>query len=199
MRYSKGCKYIIGIDEAGRGPLAGAVSVGAVLAPVGFHFRKFSGLTDAKKLLPKKRLELLLLLKEEQRKGNLAYSFASSSSQVIDRKGIVRAIRSAIARSLSRFNVNPEECIVLLDGSLKAPRKFVFQRTIIRGDEKVKIISLASVVAKVGRDKKMVRLAKRYPEYNFERHKGYGTKMHYESIYKYGLCGIHRRSFLKKL
>lgn len=196
MRYPKSCKYIIGIDEAGRGPLAGSVAVGAVLMPVETPMRKFRDVTDAKKLAPARRIIFLELLHEEQRKGNLTFSFASSGPQIIDRIGIVKAIRYAISRALLQFDVDPTQCLVLLDGSLKAPGKFVYQRTIIKGDEKIKIISLASVVAKVGRDKKMVRLARIFPEYGFERHKGYGTKMHYKQIRKYGLCIIHRKSFI---
>jgi ribonuclease HII len=199
MRYPKGCRYIIGVDEAGRGPLAGSVSVAAVLLPVGYNMRKFNGVTDAKKLTPLRRSVVMDILKEERKKGILNYACACTGPGGIDEKGIVRAVEHAMYRALYKLNADPKMCFVLLDGSLKAPKKFTCQKTVIRGDEKLKTISLASVVAKVSRDRKMIRLAKRYPLYGFEQHKGYGTKMHYRQIRKYGLSDIHRRSFLKRL
>ena len=95
--------------------------------------------------------------------------------------------------------MKPKKCLVLLDGGLRAPKRFMYQKTIIRGDEKEYAIALASIMAKVTRDRKMVKLSKKYPLYGFNSHKGYGTKKHYEKIKKCGLCELHRRSFLKQL
>jgi len=194
-------KYVIGIDEAGRGPLAGPVSVGAVLFEYDEYekFKKESKDTlagrDSKKLSEKKREEWF----ENIQKLPLKSSVAFSSNKVIDTKGIVPAINIAIEKIFTGFKLKPQECLVLLDGNLKAPYEFENQETIIKGDEKEPVISLASIVAKVSRDRYIVKLAKKYPEYNFEKHKGYGTKVHYEMIKEHGLCNIHRRSFLKKL
>ena len=192
-------KYIIGIDEAGRGPLAGSVAVGAVVIPAGFNMRIFKDANDSKKLTPVRRDIIIQLLKKEKNKGALNYVFASTGPEIIDKIGIVKATHRAVSHALSKLKTDSKASLVLLDGSLWAPHKFIYQRTIIRGDEKIKVISLASIVAKVGRDKKMIILSKKYPSYNFEKHKGYGTKLHYNHISKYGICDIHRRSFLKKL
>lgn len=198
-------KYVIGIDEAGRGPLAGPVSVGAVLFSYDEYekFKKESEDTlagkDSKKLTEKKREEWFKNIEEKKQADSLNFSVAFSSSNIIDNKGIVPAINIAIKKIFSEFRIEPEQCLVLLDGNLKAPHEFKNQKTIIKGDEKEPVISLASIVAKVSRDRYIVDLSKKYPEYGFERHKGYGTKAHYEMIKKHGLCNIHRRSFLKKL
>jgi ribonuclease HII len=201
-------KYVIGIDEAGRGPLAGPVSVGAVLFERDEYekFKKENKETlagrDSKKLSEKKREEWFENIESRQGKalaGEFNFSVGFSSNKVIDTKGIVPAISIAIEKIFSEFNKKPEECLVLLDGNLKAPEEFKNQETIIKGDEKEPVISLASIVAKVSRDRYIVDLSKKYPEYGFEKHKGYGTKVHYEKIRKHGLCTIHRRSFLRKL
>lgn len=201
-------KYIIGIDEVGRGPVAGPVCVGAVLFEIE-EYKKFSGeaffsnLKDSKKLSEKKRGEWFKKIQEKivssKVPNRFRFSVAFSSNKVIDTKGIIRAIEMAIEKIFAGFKLNSEECLVLLDGNLKAPKEFKNQRTIIKGDEKEPVISLASIVAKVSRDKYIVNLSKKYKEYGFEKHKGYGTKLHYEMIKKHGFCNIHRRSFLKKL
>ena len=193
-------KYIIGIDEAGRGPLAGPVSVGAVLFEKDEYeqFKKENKDLvgrDSKKLSEKKREEWF----EKIQGLPLENAVAFSSNKVIDTKGIVPAINTAIEKIFVEFKIKPEECRVLLDGNLKAPEEFKNQETIIKGDEKEPVISLASIIAKVSRDRYIVKLSEKYPEYCFEKHKGYGTKLHYEMIKKHGLCNIHRRSFLKKL
>lgn len=188
-------KYIIGIDEAGRGPIAGPVTVGAVLLPREFNWRKFKGLKDSKKLTPKLREQWFSFVWDSE---HIEYRVASVGQKVIDSRGISFAIRTALNRSIARFNVDPSECLVLLDGGLKASEKFMFQKTIIKGDEKECSIALASVMAKVTRDRKMVQLAERYPEYNLDSHKGYGTKLHYKKIKKHGVCDLHRRSYLNK-
>ena len=118
-------------------------------------------------------------------------------AETIDQKGITHAIRLSIKRCLKRCKVDPRVTRVLLDGSLKAPEEFMYQETIIKGDQKEKVISLASIMAKVTRDQWMKKEALKYPEYGFEIHKGYGTKKHRENIKKKGLSPIHRKSFLK--
>ncbi len=186
-------KYIIGIDEVGRGPLAGPVTVGAVLLQRGLGWRHFKGLRDSKKLTKESR-EVWFAKALDM---NIPYAVSSVSQRIIDTKGIVPSIHIAIYRCLNKLKVHPKKCLVLLDGGLHAPEEFIYQKTIIRGDEKECAIALASVMAKVTRDRKMVRLSKKYPEYGFETHKGYGTKRHYKQIKKYGICELHRRSFLR--
>jgi ribonuclease HII len=214
-------KYIIGIDEAGRGPIAGPVAVGAVLFEKN-EYKKFKKdvcgkrsvlkeersdgersvleeqthtiLKDSKKLSEKKREKWFEKIKENK---NIRYIVRFTNAEQIDKFGIVKAINNALKRALIKLKVNPKQCLVLLDGGLMAPREFKNQKTIIKGDEKEPIISLASIVAKVSRDRYIVKLSEKYPEYGFDRHKGYGTKVHYEKLGKYGLCNIHRRSFLK--
>jgi len=193
-------KYLVGVDEAGRGPLAGPVSVGVVVAPLTFKmvFKKYA-VKDSKKLSEKNREEWYLWLSKERRLGKINFATALISSDFIDKKGIVPAVKLGIKKCLKRLDLNPAECQVLLDGSLKAPAQFKNQQTIIKGDEREPIIALASIAAKVRRDKQMVKLAQIYPSYKFEIHKGYGTKAHYAALKKYGPSLIHRRTFLKTL
>jgi ribonuclease HII len=196
-------KYIVGIDEVGRGPLAGPVAVGAIVATRS-ALRKFSKIKESKSLPCEKREEWFATIKSrvassESRVKKLDYKVSFVSHTVIDKIGIVGAVRRAIRRSLKKLNCAPDECRVLLDGGLKAPAYFADQQTIIRGDKSETIIAMASVAAKVLRDRRMARLAKKYPEYGFEIHKGYGTKAHCEAIRKYGLCEIHRKTFCRKL
>ena len=110
--------------------------------------------------------------------------------------GIVHSIRTALARTLKQICTKPNKTFILLDGTLTAPEQFPLQKTIIKGDEKEPLIAAASIVAKVCRDRKMVMYAQRFSQYNFERHKGYGTKKHYNALKKHGICDIHRKSFL---
>ncbi len=191
-------KYIIGIDEAGRGPIAGPVSVGAFVFINNSIKKDFSDARDSKKLTEKKREEIFERILKYHKNGDIKFAVFMSSSSVIDKKGIVFAIKSALSKCLEKINLKPEEVEVLLDGSLKAPEKYLKQKTIIKGDDKVREISLASICAKVVRDREMVKFSKKYPKYNLDIHKGYGTKAHYESISKNGLSEIHRRSFLKR-
>ena len=190
-------KYLVGVDEAGRGPLAGPVSVGVVVAPLTFNmaFKKYA-VKDSKKLSEKNREEWYRWLSKERRLGKINFATALISSDFIDKKGIVPAVKLGIKKCLKRLDLNPAECQVLLDGSLKAPAQFKNQQTIIKGDEREPIIALASIAAKVRRDKQMVKLAQIYPSYKFEIHKGYGTKAHYAALKKYGPSLIHRRTFL---
>ncbi len=190
-------KSVIGIDEAGRGPLAGPVAVGAVLifSKKSFSFRK---LKDSKQLTEKEREGWFRKIKDWQKDGKLEYAVSLVSPSIIDKKGISFAIKLGIERCLSKLGSSPRKVEVLLDGSLKAPVEFLNQKTIIRGDEKIPAISLASIVTKVTRDRYMKKLANKYKKYGFEKHKGYGTKEHLEMIKKYGISLVHRKTFLKK-
>ena len=192
-------KYIVGIDEAGRGPLAGPVAVAAFAVAGGFDEEFFDGIRDSKQLSEKRREEWIAKFKNEKEKGKLNFAVSCSSATTIDRKGIVHAIRKALRRSLEKLNMHPKRLKIFLDGSLEAPKIFTDQKTVIRGDEKIPIIAAASIVAKVHRDRKMARLAKRYPLYGFDIHVGYGTSAHCKAIKRHGPCGIHRRSFLRKM
>ena len=188
--------YVIGIDEAGRGPLAGPVAVGAVSVPIGFNKNFFKSIKDSKKLSPSDRELWFELALEARKKGTLNFAVSLVSEKVIDRKGISYAIRLGIKRSLLALGVS-EDSQVFLDGGIKAPQEFRHQLTVIKGDEKIPVVSLASIVAKVTRDRKMVKLSKKFPEFDFQIHKGYGTSLHRMAIEKYGFTEVHRRSFLK--
>jgi ribonuclease HII len=193
-------KYLIGIDEAGRGPLAGPVAVGAVMVPGDFDWMLVVGAKDSKQMTPASREVLYATMKDLREAGTLNFAVAFSSSSMIDQWGIVPSIKSALARALSTIQeATPLECEVLLDGNLRAPERFAKQRTIIRGDQSEPIISLASIAAKVERDALMRRLAKKYPAYEFARHKGYGTTLHRAAIVENGLSPIHRRTFCRAL
>ncbi|MBI2618192.1 ribonuclease HII [Candidatus Kaiserbacteria bacterium] len=187
-------RYIIGIDEVGRGPIAGPVTVGAVCIPRTLGRRHFKGVKDSKKLTPKQRN---LWFSRIRKMRKVHYTTSSVSSRVIDEKGIMYAIRRALHRSIARLGINPRTCLVLLDGGLAAPQRFVYQRTIVKGDEKEHVIALASIIAKVTRDRKMSTLGKKYPHYGFDAHKGYGTRKHYARLRVHGSCVLHRKSFLK--
>lgn len=192
--------FTVGIDEAGRGPLAGPISVGAFSIKSKDILKRFKGVKDSKQLSEKQREEWFKTIKQRRKEGKIAYAVSFSSAEVIDSKGITRATRAALNRCLKKLenkDFAPLKCKVLLDGSLYAPSRYADQKTIIDGDAKEPIIALASICAKVLRDRKMKRLAKKYPQYGFEIHKGYGTKAHYRAIKKHGVSKIHRRSFLK--
>jgi len=186
---------IIGVDEAGRGPLAGPVAVGIVRAPQGFSIKKhFPGVADSKQLSEEKREELYERLVWYQKSGEVAFVVRLSSAHLIDTLGVTKAVHRCIYSGVRTLAANPEGVKVLLDGLLHAPEEYA-QKTIVRGDQSEPIISLASIAAKVRRDRLMQRLAREFPEYGFEVHKGYGTKMHREAIKKFGLSDIHRVTF----
>lgn len=211
-------KWLVGVDEAGRGPLAGPVSVAAFAIPLlKSHFNSKNGaentnwqnyrsetsivgVKDSKKLSEKQREEWYAKFLKLQKEGKVIFTCSLVSASVIDKQGIVVAIRLGVKRSLSRLNLEPrfnlDNVTVLLDGSLKAPPEYKDQKTIIHGDDIEPIISAASVVAKVTRDRYMKKLAKKYPGYGLEIHKGYGTKAHYDVLKKIGLSEMHRKSFL---
>ncbi|HEX8947052.1 MAG TPA: ribonuclease HII [Candidatus Paceibacterota bacterium] len=199
-------QWQVGIDEAGRGPLAGPVAVGAVAVPEGFDVaREFSGVADSKKLSEKKREKLYAMLEARVALGDARFHVGLSEAAAIDRDGIVPAVRAALAEALEevvRFNLTTADAgltkpniRVLLDGGLRAPEAYA-QETIIHGDALIPLISLASIAAKVTRDRLMVALAGEYPHYGFEAHKGYGTAAHLAAIREHGPCVIHRRTFL---
>lgn len=193
-------RFTLGVDEAGRGPLAGPVSVGIVRVPEGFDVvKEFPGVADSKKLSEKKRETVYDRLVARAVSGDVRFTVEFESAEAIDREGIAVVIRRALARgvhALTREIGHPMSNFhILLDGALRAPSEYS-QETIIHGDALVPVISLASIAAKVERDHLMLALAKEYPEYGFEKHKGYGTKVHYEMLIKHGLSTIHRRSFI---
>ena len=195
-------RYLIGIDEAGRGPLAGPVAVAVFLVreKTQQHLLSFfpkGEVRDSKKLAPTVRERIFKLLERAKVSGQVFYAVSFASATFIDLWGITAAVRLATARVLSSLDVKAAQCLVLLDGALHAPSRFTRQKTIIKGDEKEPVIALASIVAKVSRDRKMISLSKKYPQYDFHIHKGYGKKKHYKKIRAYGLSPIHRRSFLK--
>jgi len=191
--------HIVGIDEVGRGPLAGPVTVCACKVPHDFEMSHFAGIKDSKKLSPKAREEWFVKISDLKKSGILDFAFSSVSAGDIDIIGIALAIKRALNEALLALSLIPETTRVKLDGALKAPEKFIFQETIIKGDEKIPIISAASIVAKVTRDRHMTEQAKLYPLYGFEKHKGYGTKNHFELIRQHGLSPIHRKSFCKNI
>jgi ribonuclease HII len=189
-------KYKVGIDEVGRGPLAGPVVVCALSVPVTFDFTLTEGIKDSKKLTEKKRKEWVVKIDVWKELG-LRYKFTSIDASVIDEKGITFAITSALNESLNTLQLPKTETLVLLDGGLKAPAEYIHQETIIKGDEKEAVIAMASIVAKVFRDDFMCELDKEYPEYGLAIHKGYGTAKHIDAIKKYGMTNIHRRTWIK--
>jgi ribonuclease HII len=199
-------KTVVGIDEVGRGPIAGPVAVCALCLGLNFNNKDFKNFRDSKKLSHLQRLEWLEKINNEKEKGSISYKVCFESNKVIDKKGIVFAITRALNNSLrslklsdTGINLNPNNTLVLLDGGLRAPVEYMNQKTIIKGDEKELAIALASIVAKVTRDALMVKLSKKYPGYGLEKHKGYGTQAHYKAIKKQGLSAIHRKSFLNKI
>lgn len=180
---------VCGVDEAGRGPLAGPVYAAAVVLPEGCSIE---GLDDSKKLTEKKREALYDIIK------NTAVSCAVGIATVeeIDTVNILNATFLAMTRAIEGLDVSPD--CALIDGN-RAPKINIECRTIVKGDAKCPSIAAASVLAKVSRDRYMREMAEKYPQYQFEKHKGYGTKLHYEMIEKYGICPIHRKTFLKKI
>lgn len=190
-------RFLIGIDETGRGPLAGPVAVGLAAFPADFDWSLAQGVRDSKQLTALQRDEWYQKMCAWSAGGLMYHKVVFSSSQSIDRRGIVPSVYSAIERGLKLLELGPRECEVRLDGTLKAPAYFLFQKTIIRGDESEPAISLAAIAAKVRRDRLMRRLAKMYPQYGFDIHKGYGTSGHREAIRQFGLCDMHRRSFCR--
>jgi ribonuclease HII len=196
-------KYIVGIDEVGRGPLAGPVTVCVMACDIHIYsmLRQHRGLPkvgkDSKKLSPEAREAYAKVLETLKKDKKIFFSVQHVSNTVIDAKGISFAIRKSIRQGLSVLKLDCDACEVLLDGGLKAPENFKKQKTIIKGDEKEKIIAWASIAAKVSRDALMCKAAKKYPQYGFEVHKGYGTVKHRQAIKKHGISPLHRKTWLK--
>lgn len=197
-------KWIIGIDEVGRGPLAGPVYICVVAIPLvaykkGHWHTGTYQLTDSKKMAKRAREYWYERAKQMKDTNSVSYALASRSASAIDKKGISLCIRECIHVALETLALNPDNCIVLLDGGLKAPLQYKQQKTIIKGDLIEKAISLASVVAKVTRDSVMERLHKKYPLYHWAQNKGYGTSLHYKALLALGPTPYHRKSFLKRV
>ena len=187
-QYAAGFRTICGIDEAGRGPLAGPVCAAAVILP---SHCAIPGLNDSKKLSDKRRRELFPVICEQA----LAYGIAFATEQEIDEINILQATFLAMERALAQLKVRPD--LALIDGNREKDFGLPV-KTVIKGDSRSANIAAASVLAKVTRDDFMVRQAEIYPQYGFEIHKGYGTRAHYAALEQYGACPIHRMSFLKK-
>ena len=184
-----GFECVCGVDEAGRGPLAGPVCAAAVILPRGCIIE---GLNDSKKLSEKKREQLFDVITEKAE----AYSIAMASEKEIDEINILQATFLAMRRAVGSLEIRPD--FVIVDGN-RDPLLGIKTMTLIKGDALCESVAAASVLAKVTRDRYMLKLCEKYPEYQFQKHKGYGTKLHYEMIEKYGISDIHRKSFLKKL
>lgn len=188
--FENGCEIVCGIDEAGRGPLAGDVYAAAVILPKG-HI--IEGVNDSKKLSEKKRDLLFDKIIDEC----ICYSIGTASPKEIDEINILQATFLAMKRAVDGLDIIPQ--LALVDGNRAPFLGGTEVETIVKGDAKSASIAAASILAKVSRDRYMLEMAEKYPEYQFEKHKGYGTKLHYEMIDKYGICEIHRKTFLKKV
>lgn len=196
-------QHIVGIDEVGRGPVAGPVAT----CTVWFHKDNeerlqelLPGMNDSKKVHVNKRRAFAKLAQDLQDEGILNYTIQYASAQEIDELGIMPCLHRCIERSMriaKKDGIEPTD-FVYLDGSLKAPRTYYKQKTVIGGDGKIFAISLASVIAKVARDEIMEEYGMSHPQYGFEQHKGYGTKEHMKMIREHGLSTLHRKTFLKK-
>ena len=187
--FKDGFQLICGVDEAGRGPLAGPVCAAAVILPANLEI---AGLNDSKKLSDKKRRELYPIIMDQA----IAYGIGFADHQEIDQINILQATYLAMERAIDALSVKPE--LALIDGN-RAKDFGIPVKTVVHGDSLSASIAAASVLAKVTRDDLMLKMAEEYPQYGFQIHKGYGTKAHYEALASYGPCPIHRMTFLKKL
>ncbi len=186
---SEGYNIICGVDEAGRGPLCGPVCAAAVILPVDCEIE---GINDSKKLSEKKREQLFDIITEKA----LAYSIEMVDAATIDEINILQATFLAMRTAVENLSIKPD--MALIDGNGK-PGLSIAERTVVKGDAKSVSIAAASILAKVTRDRYMLEADKKYPEYFFAKHKGYGTKLHYEAIAEHGICPEHRTTFLKKI
>ncbi len=181
--------YVAGVDEAGRGPLAGPVYAAAVILPDDILIE---GINDSKKLTEKKREELYDVIIDKA----LAYCVFSVDEKKIDAINILEATKLAMRSAVTQLKVKPD--YVLIDGD-KSPGIDIPHETVVKGDSKSMAIAAASILAKVSRDRYIIEMSKLYPQYGFEKHKGYGTKAHYDAISEFGVSPIHRMTFLRKL
>ena len=186
--YSDDVQVICGVDEAGRGPLAGPVCAAAVILP---KHAELPGLTDSKKLTDKKRRELFPLIMEQA----VAYGIGLATEQEIDEINILQATFLAMQRALDQLTIKPD--LALIDGNRETDFGLPV-KTVVKGDSLSANIAAASILAKVTRDNLMVEMAAKHPQYGFEIHKGYGTKAHYAALREFGESPIHRKTFLKK-
>lgn len=184
-----GISLVCGVDEAGRGPLAGPVCAAAVILPRGLEI---PGLNDSKKLTEKKREALYDVIIESAE----SYGIAFASVEEIEELNILGATYLAMNRAIAKLDKTP--ALALIDGNRNAGIEYE-SRTVVGGDARCASIAAASILAKVTRDRYMLEMAEKYPEYAFEKHKGYGTKAHYAAIREHGMSPIHRPSFLKKM
>ncbi len=187
--HEKGYSVVCGVDEAGRGPLAGPVFAAAVILPENYSHEI---LNDSKKLSEKKRD----LVYDDIIKDAVSYSVGIATEKEIDDINILNATFLAMKRAVDGLSVKPD--LAYIDGN-QYPKTGVTEVTIVKGDSKCMSVAAASIIAKVSRDRYMLKVAEEYPEYEFSKHKGYGTKLHYEMLEKYGVSPVHRRSFLKKM
>ena len=188
--WERGFGAVCGVDEAGRGPLAGDVYAAAVILPPGVVI---DGVNDSKKLSEKKREALFPMICEQ----SLSWSIGTASVQEIDEKNILQATFLAMQRAVEGLSPQPE--LILVDGNRLPSFGEIPAQALVGGDGKSASIAAASILAKVARDRYMAELAQAYPQYRFEKHKGYGTKLHYELLREHGISPVHRRSFLKNL
>lgn len=204
-------EFVVGIDEAGRGPIAGPVMVGAVAVrlarPEHSHERakaaanalvaaSFVGVGDSKQLSIRTRERLYEALRAAD-SGDVCFAVARAEARTIDRVGITRAVAMSIARGLRSVGAPKDTSLIVLDGLLRAPAQYELQETITGGDCTEPIIGLASIAAKVTRDRYVTVLASRFPGYGLEQHKGYGTRAHYDALHRLGLSAVHRKTYLK--
>ena len=187
--YEQGCRLICGVDEAGRGPLAGPVCAAAVILPKGIEI---AGLNDSKKLTERKREALFQPIKDAA----LSYGIAFASVEEIEELNILRATFLAMNRAISQLSPRPE--LAIIDGNRNSGIELE-SHCVVKGDSLCADIAAASVLAKVSRDRYMMQMDELYPQYRFAKHKGYGTKLHYEMLREYGPSPIHRLSFLRKM
>lgn len=190
--------WIVGVDEAGRGPLAGPVTVGLVSLPSDFDWELVPGVRDSKKISEKKREAIYVRVLELHVQKKLSYVVKSVSAQSIDSKGIAAAIRRSIEAGLLDLECIVDDTHIKLDGSLAAPPQYR-QETIIKGDDTEMVIGLASIMAKVTRDRYMIEQDNKYPMYGLAQHKGYGTKAHREAIAQHGFSPIHRQTYCRNI
>lgn len=187
--YNSGLELICGVDEAGRGPLAGPVCAAAVILPRGLVI---DGLNDSKKLTEKKRDALFDTIKDSA----ISYGIAFATVEEIEELNILSATMLAMNRAIAQLEPKPQ--LALIDGNRNKEIE-INSQCVVKGDSRCADIAAASILAKVTRDRYMLEMAEKYPEYHFEKHKGYGTKLHYEALREYGPSEIHRMSFLRKM